>query len=70
MLVRCLRIGFFLATLVASVHVPAETRYWTLTGVQFEDGAVATEYFSYDDATGTIANWNLRLSGGAGPFIP
>jgi hypothetical protein len=70
MLVRCLRIWVFLATLVASLHVSAETQYWTLTGVQLEDGAVATGYFSYDDATRTIANWNLRFSGGAGSFIP
>jgi hypothetical protein len=66
----CLRIWLFLATVVASLHVAAEPRFWTLTGVQFEDGAVATGYFSYDDAAGTIANWNVRLSGGAGPFMP
>jgi len=70
MLLASIRLGFFLATLVASLQVAAETRYWTLTGVQLEDGAVATGYFGYDDATGTIANWNVRLSGGAGPFIP
>jgi hypothetical protein len=65
-----LRLGFLLATLVVSLHVAAAPRFWTLTGVQFEDGAVATGYFSFDDATGTIANWNLRLSGGPGPFMP
>jgi hypothetical protein len=70
MLLASLRVGLFVATLVAWPHVAAEPRFWTLTGVQFEDGAVATGYFSYDDATGTIANWNVRLSGGAGPFIP
>lgn len=70
MLSASLRLGFFLVTLVASLHVAAEPRFWSLTGVQFEDGAVATGYFSYDDATGTIANWNVRLSGGAGPFMP
>src|SRR5262249_23539628 len=63
-------VAFLLATLMASVHVPAAPRYWTLNGVQFEDGAVATGYFSYDVATGTYAGWNLRLSGGEGPFIP
>jgi len=70
MIGKCLRVVLLVATLVASLHVHAETRYWTLSGVQFEDGAVATGYFSYDDATGTMANWNVRVSGGAGPFIP
>jgi hypothetical protein len=68
MLIACLRFGFVLATLLASLQVPAETRYWTLNGVQFEDGAVA-RYFSYDDATRTVANWNVRISGGAAPFL-
>ena len=67
---KCLRTGLLVATLVASLQVPAETRYWTLNGVQFEDGAVATGYFSYDDATRAVVNWNVRVSGGAGPFIP
>ena len=70
MLIACLRLGFLLATLVVSLHVIAATRYWTLTGVQLVDGAVITGYFSFDDATGTVANWNLRVSGGPGPFIP
>jgi hypothetical protein len=70
MLDKCLRIGALAAALVASIHVHAETRYWTLSGVQFEDGAVATGYFSYDDATRALATWNVRMSGGAGPFIP
>ena len=70
MLIIRLRVGLLLATLVASLHVAAETRYWTLNGVQFEDGAVATGYFSLDDATGFIATWNVRVSGGAGPFMP
>jgi hypothetical protein len=69
MLIAPFRVGFLLATLVASLHVAAAPRFWTLTGVQFEDGAVATGYFSFDDATGTVANWNLRVSG-PGPFIP
>ena len=46
MLIAHLRLGFLLATLVASLHVAAEPRFWTLTRVQFEDGAVATGYFS------------------------
>ena len=70
MLIACLRVWFLFAIVLASFDVPAAPRFWTLTGVQLEDGAVATGYFSYDDATGTIANWNVRLSGGPGPFIP
>lgn len=70
MLLASLRLGFMLAAFAAWLDVAAAPRFWTLTGVQLEDGAVATGYFSYDDATGTIANWNLRLSGGARPFIP
>jgi len=66
------RFGFLLAALVASLHVAGEPRFWRLTGVQLEDGAIATGYFSYDDATKTIANWNLRVSDGARhlPAIP
>ena len=68
MSIACVRIWLLLATLVASLPVAVETRYWTLTGVQFEDGAVVTGYFSHDDATGTIANWTLRLSDGIATF--
>ena len=70
MLGKCLRIGLSVSALVASLHVCAETRYWTLNGVQFQDGAVATGYFSFDDASRAIATWNVRVSGGAAPFIP
>src|SRR5512146_1299265 len=70
MLLASLRLGFMLAAFAAWLDVAAAPRFWTLTGVQLEDGAVATGYFSYDDATGTIADWNLRVSGGPGPFIP
>ena len=65
-----LRFALLLATLVASLQVAAAPRFWTLTAVQFADGAAATGYFSYDDATNTVADWNLRVSGRAGPFIP
>ena len=65
MLLASIRLGFFLASLVASLHVAAAPRFWTLTGVQFSDGAVATGTFSYDDATQKIANWNVRV--GQGP---
>ena len=68
MLIAYLRLGLLLATVVASLDLAAAPRVWTLTGVQLEDGSVATGYFSYDDATGTVANWNVRLSGVAEPF--
>ena len=70
MLFASLRVGLLLTTLVASFQVAAVPRFWTLTGVQFEDGAVATGYFSFDDATGKVVDWNVRVSGGLGPFVP
>jgi|KBSSwiStaDraftv2_1062776.scaffolds.fasta_scaffold16927_4 hypothetical protein len=62
MLLISIRLGCLLATLVASLHVAAAPRFWTLTGVQFSDGTFATGYFSYDDALKTIANWNVRVT--------
>ena len=63
MLLASIRLGFLLTTLVASLHVAAAPRFWTLTGVQFnENRTFATGYFSYDDATQTIANWNVRVN--------
>jgi len=60
-----IRLGFLLATLVASLHVAAASRLWTLTGVRFAsfagDTQVASGYFSYDDATRTISNWNVHV---------
>lgn len=70
MLLASVRAGLFLAAMAASLHAAAATRFWTLTGVQLADGAVATGYFSYDDATNTIASWNLRSGAGAGSFTP
>lgn len=69
MLHASLRLGFVLAALVASLPAAAESRFWTLNGVRFDDGAVATGYFRFDPATGTVADWNVRVSAGAGPFI-
>jgi len=60
-----LRFGFLIAALVASLDLTAAARFWTLTEVRFDDGAIATGYFSYDDATLTSANWNVHVSGGA-----
>jgi hypothetical protein len=62
MLLASLRLGFLLPTLVASLHVAAAPRFWTLTDVRFnEDRTFATGYFSYDDATQTISEWNVRV---------
>jgi hypothetical protein len=56
--------GFLLATLAASFQVAAAPQFWTLNAVRLSDGAIATGSFSYDDATQTIATWNLRVSDG------
>jgi hypothetical protein len=70
MLTACLRLGLLLATFVASLHVAAEPRVWTLTDVliqRFSPNAFSnptdpvTGYFVYDDATGTISNWSVRF---------
>jgi hypothetical protein len=61
MLLASIRLGFLLTTFVASFHVAAAPRFWTLSGVQFNDGTVATGYFSYDDATQTLAHWNIHV---------
>ena len=63
MLSKYLRTGLLLATLVASLTVAAAPRYWMLTGVDFRTvyAGHATGYFSYDDATQTISNWNVQV---------
>ena len=61
MLITAARLGVLLATLVASLHVTAAPRYWTLTGVGFPGGFRGSGYFSYDDATQTIVNWNVQV---------
>ena len=67
MLLAFIRLGFLLAALVASLHVAAAPRVWTLTNVQIAGafpgsaGPSGTGYFSYDDATLTISNWNVRV---------
>jgi hypothetical protein len=64
MLLASIRLGFLLATLITSFHVVAAPRFWTLTGVGFAPtGTVfASGYFSYDDATQTIASWNVHVA--------
>ena len=59
-----IRVGFLLATLVTSLHVAAAPRFFMLTGVRFDavfSGLSASGYFSYDDATQTVANWNVHV---------
>jgi Repeat of unknown function (DUF5648) len=68
MILASIRLGFVLTALVASLHVAAAPRFWTLTDVRFNDGTVATGYLSYDDATQTISNWNVRVDSGL--FFP
>ena len=58
---RVLHLGFLFTALVASLHVAAAPRFWTLTGVRFSDGTFATGYFSYDDATQMISRWNVHV---------
>ncbi len=55
-----LRIALFFATLVSSLHVAAAPRFWMLTDVQI-GGVPVTGYFSYDDATQTVSNWNVHV---------
>jgi hypothetical protein len=70
MLLTCLRLALLLATLVGSLHVAAAPRYWTLTSVQ-SGGYTVTGYFSYDDVTNTVSNWNVRVDERwAGHFLP
>ena len=67
MLMTELRVGLLIAAFVASLDVAAATRVWTLTDVRIagavpgSSGPVATGYFSYDDTTRTISNWNVRV---------
>jgi hypothetical protein len=68
MLFGSIRLGFLLATLVASLHVAAAPRFWTLADVRFSDGTVVAGYLSYDDATQTISSWNIRVDSGL--FFP
>jgi hypothetical protein len=62
MLLTSIRHGFLLTALVGSLHVAAAPRFFTLTGARFDDSpALATGYFSYDDATRTVASWNVHV---------
>lgn len=63
MLTAALRLGFLLATLVASLHVAAAPRFWTLVSTLVPQDSLlgADGYFSYDDATQTITSWNVHV---------
>ena len=67
MLIPQLRLGLLIATVIASLDVAAAARVWTLTDVHIAGavpgtaGPVATGYFTYDDTTRTITNWNVRV---------
>ena len=63
MLLASIRLGFLLAALGVSLHVAAAPRFFTLTGVRFinDTPALAGGYFSYDDATHTVASWNVHV---------
>lgn len=67
MLFASIRVGLLLASLAASLPLAAASRFWALSGVQLEDGAIASGYFSYDDATGSLSNWNLHFGAGRLP---
>jgi hypothetical protein len=52
--------------LLATSGAMAATRIWALTGVMFDDGAVATGQFTYDDVTGVLGGQNIHVTDG--PF--
>jgi hypothetical protein len=58
MLLASLRLGILLATLVASLHVAAAPRVWTFSVVNF---GFVNGYFTYDDVTNTVSNWNVHV---------
>ena len=73
MFIASLRLGILIATLVASLHVAGAPRFWTFTGALVPQLSVSG-YFSYDDATQTIASWNVHVpfasSMGAFTYLP
>jgi hypothetical protein len=74
MIPASIRLAFLLATLVASLHVAAAPRFWTLTGLNGGTGGsvatFATGYFSYDDATNTVSSWNIHVTDFPNVFVP
>jgi len=68
---RCALVFVAAFALLAAGASQAASRWWVLQGVKFEDGAVATGSFAYDDVTRVVTSWNIAVSGGTDPaFFP
>jgi hypothetical protein len=58
-------------SLLATGASQAAPRHWILQGVTFEDGAIATGTFTYDDVSREVSMWNVAVSDGANrEFFP
>jgi len=68
--IACVRFTLLLAAVCGVCDVAAAPRFWTLAGVQFSDGAVATGTFSYDEITQKIENWHVRVARTPGGDLP
>jgi len=49
-------------SLVAAATSHAASRFWSLQGVNFEDGAIAYGSFAYDDVTRVVTSWNISVT--------
>ncbi len=58
------RVLIFALALFAAGSVAAATHIWALSGVMFDDGAVATGQFTYDDVTGVLDGQNIHVTDG------
>lgn len=58
-----------LAALGATAPAQAITRYWSISGAQTAAGDSLVGSFGFDDATGQITSWNIRIGSGNG-FLP
>jgi uncharacterized repeat protein (TIGR01451 family) len=52
------------AALLIATPVFAVPVRWTLNGVTFDDGGMATGSFDFDADSSTLSNWNIGVSGG------
>lgn len=50
--------------LLFATRVFAVPIIWTLNGVTFDDGGMATGSFDFDADTSTLLNWDISVSGG------
>jgi len=64
---RCALVFIAAFALLAAGASHAASRYWFLQGVTFDDGAVATGSFAYDDVTRVVTSWNISVSDGTHP---